>query len=358
MLEGRVLWIGGILLLLGLGLLGLGLQLGAGTAPASSGGGSLASDTTFSNPIIASQDVPDPWVVRHEGWYYLTGTLAPEEGIVVWKSRSLVDWSDAEKDTVWTAPEEGPMSQQIWAPELYRFDGRWYLYFTASDGKDQNHRHYVLESTGDAPMGTYRSRGRMDEGLDEYAIDGSVLQTPDGDRYWMYTANQRLGIAPMENPWTVDGSRRVRLAEPTEPWERGWIEAPEALVRDGRIFVIYSAGHSATPHYLLGRLTHTGGDILDPAAWTKHPTPVFTPHVGANGGVYTTGHCTFTTSPDETEDWMVYHGKSWRDASQQGFAGRLARAQRVQWTPEGHPDFGRPTPRKVSIPVPSGSPLQ
>ena len=122
--------------------------------------------------------------------------------------------------------------------------------------------------------------------------------------------------------------------------------------------MIYSAGHSATPHYLLGRLTHTGGDILDPAAWKKHSTPVFKPYVGADGAVYTTGHCTFTASPDGTEDWMVYHGKSWRSARQQGFAGRLARAQRIQWTPEGHPDFGRPTPRKIPIPVPSGSPLQ
>jgi GH43 family beta-xylosidase len=311
---------------------------------------------TFSNPIITSHDVPDPWVVRHDGWYYLTGTLAPSEGLVVWKSRRLVDWSEAVKDTVWTAPDDGPMSRQIWAPELYRFEGRWYLYFTASDGHDQNHRHYVLESMGDDPMGTYRNRGRMDKELDEYAIDGSVLEANDGSLYWMYTADQRLGIAPMTNPWTVDGSKRAVLARPTEPWERGWIEAPEALVHDGRVFVIYSAGHSATPHYVMGRLTHEGGEILDPEAWTKKRTPVFTPYVGAKGAVYTTGHCTFTTSPDGTETWMVYHGKSWRDPSKGGFEGRRARAQRVDWSPQGTPEFGRPVPAGVPLSVPARSP--
>lgn len=349
----RRVWIGGLLL-----LLGLTIPVRSGCAQDVEEPANLRPDTTFSNPIVEGRDVPDPWVVRHDGWYYLTGTMAPSEGIVLWKSRDLVDWSAAVKDTVWTAPEDGPMSRQIWAPELYRFDGRWYLYFTASDGEDAQHRHYVLESVSDDPMGQYRNRGRMDEGLDEYAIDGSVLQTEDGSLYWMYAAQHQIGMAPMENPWTVDGPRRVVIAEPTEPWERGWIEAPEALRHDSRQFIVYSAGHSATPHYVLGRLTHTGGDILDPSNWEKYPRPVFTPHVGAEGAVYTTGHCTFTTSPDGSEYWMVYHGKSWRDPDHQGFAGRKARAQRIRWRPDGTPAFGEPTPRGVPLPVPGGSPLR
>lgn len=313
------------------------------------------TDSTFSNPIISSRPVPDPSVVYHDGWYYLTATFEASGGIHVWKSKHLTDWSDAKKQRVWTAPDEGPLSQQIWAPELQRLDGRWYVYFTASDGTDENHRHYVLESQGDNALGDYTNRGRVDEAFDEYAIDGSVLKTEDGELYWMYTAQKRLGMAPMTNPWTVDSTRRVRLAEPTEPWERGWIEAPEPLVRDGRVYVIYSAGHSGTPHYVLGRLTHTGGELLDPAAWEKHPMPVFTPYVGAEGAIYTTGHCSFTQSPDGTEDWIVYHGKSWRDPGKQGFAGRMARAQRFSWTSKGVPDFGTPVPDGVPLNVPSGA---
>lgn len=347
------LWVGGLILLLGFTVPVDSACAQGVPEPEHSG-----SDTTFINPIIESRDVPDPWVVRHDGWYYLTGTMAPSEGIVVWKSRSLVDWSEAVKDTVWTAPEEGPMSAQLWARGLYRFDGRWYLYVTASDGEDAHHRHYVFESAGDDPTGEYRSKGRMDEGLDEYAIDGSILRADDGSLYWMYTAQHQIGMAPMENPWTVDGSRRVVIAEPTELWERGWIEAPEVLRHDGRQFIVYSAGHSATPHYVMGHLTHTGGDVLDPSHWEKHPTPVFTPQVGAKGAVYTTGHCTFTTSPDGTEDWVVYHGKSWRDPDQQGFSGRKARAQRIRWRPDGTPSFGEPTPAGVPMAVPSGSPIR
>ena len=314
--------------------------------------GQASRDSTFTNPIVTTQATPDPSVVYHDGWYYFTGTFAPSEGLWVWKSRTLTDWSDAIKQKVWDAPETGPMSRQIWAPELQRLRGKWYLYFTASDGEDDHHRHYVLEA--DAPTGPYKNKGRVDESFDRYAIDGSVLQTEDGRLYWMYTTYQKLGLVPMANPWTVDSTdRRITLATPTEPWERGWIEAPEPLVHDGRVFVIYSAGHSATPHYMLGRITHTGGAIMDPSAWEKHPDPVFKPYIGPEGAVYTTGHNSFTTSPDGTEHWIVYHGKAWADPKKHGFAGRMARAQRFTWRPDGTPDFGSPIPAGVLLPVPS-----
>jgi len=101
-------------------------------------------------------------------------------------------------------------------------------------------------------------------------------------------------------------------------------------------------------------LIFTGDDPLDPGAWRKHDSPVFQPYIGPEGAVYTTGHCSFTTSPDGKEDWIVYHGKDWRDAALQGFAGRMTRAQRFGWHADGTPDFGHPIPSGVEIAVPSG----
>lgn len=314
-----------------------------------------AADTpaaTFTNPIVRSLDTPDPWVIYHDGWYYFTAT-PPPGGLWIWKSRTLTQMESAERVKVWTAPKDGPQSRQIWAPELHRINGRWYLYYTASDGNDRNHRHYVLEAETDDPLGPYIDRGRVDPDLDSYAIDGSVLQLPDGRLYWMYTTG-RLEIAPMLSPTRVDGSRRALLAAADKPWERGWVEAPQALLRNGRIFVIYSAGHSGTPHYVLGLLEAKGDDLLNPATWVKHPEPVFAPAVTPQGAAYTTGHNCFTVSPDGREDWIVYHAKEWRDEHQRGFAGRTSRAQPFTWTADGLPFFGQPIPAGVPIPRPSG----
>ena len=306
---------------------------------------------TFTNPILRSRDGGDPWVVLHEGTYYFTATLE-RDSLWIWKAKRLTDLDDSERVKVWQAPPSGPMSRQIWAPEMHRFGDRWYLYFTASDGVDRNHRHYVLESAGADPLGPYTMKGRVDT-LDHYAIDGSILKSPDGKAYWMYTTG-RLEIAPMVTPWQADTDRRVVLAEATEVWERTWVEAPQALVRDGKVFVVYSAGHSGTPHYVLGLLEHKGGEILNSENWVKHPKPVFVPHVSVEGSVFTVGHNGFTTSPDGKEDWIVYHAKDWRGLENEGFSGRTVRAQKFTWDAESRPVFGLPVPSGIPLPLPSG----
>ena len=49
---------------------------------------------------------------------------------------------------VWRSPAKGPVSRQIWAPELHLLEGRWHIYFAASDGKNENHLLTVVENGG------------------------------------------------------------------------------------------------------------------------------------------------------------------------------------------------------------------
>jgi GH43 family beta-xylosidase len=310
---------------------------------------------TFTNPIIRSVSSGDPWVIHHDGRYYFTATLDPDGGVWIWTSRNLTQIDQGRKVKVWSAPADGPESRQIWAPELHWIGGKWFIYFTASDGDDHHHRQYVLEAKTADPLGPYVDRGRIDPTLDSFAIDGTVLETPAGKLYWIYTDGS-LHIAPMPDPLHVDAAHRSLLAKATLPWERTWIEAPEALIHNGRIFVAYSAGHSGTPNYSIGLLALTGSDILDQHSWNKSPMAVFYPYFGPDGAVYTVGHNSFTTSPDGREDWIVYHGKDWRGPEDGGFSHRTTRIQKFTWSPDGYPIFGHPIPSGIPLQVPSGEP--
>jgi GH43 family beta-xylosidase len=303
------------------------------------------------NPLLPDE-APDPCVVRHDGAYFMTATVPPlADRLVIRRSATLGGFGEAgaARSIVWTAPPTGPRSRSLWAPELHRLDGRWYLHHCASDEVDANHRQYVLEAETDDPLGAWIDGGLVDAELDQYAIDGTVAELPNGSRWFLWTTGE-LWIAPMNSPTRVrPGGPRIRIAAPNLRWEGEWLEAPQPLVREGRVFVAYSAGHSGTPDYRVGLLELSGDDPLNVAAWRKSRVPLLEPDPASR--VWTTGHCSFTTSPDGTEDWIVYHAK---DTTSPGFGGRTARAQRLTWTPDGLPFVGRPVPLGVPLRPPSG----
>ena len=152
----------------------------------------------------------------------------------------------------------------------------------------------------------------------------------------------------MTNPWTITGSRTYLPADGFgNPVVR---EGPETLVRNGKIYLIYSMCGASTPDYRLSMLTaNLGDDLLNVASWHQHPKLLFA-RVDQRG-VYGPGHNYFFTSPDGKEDWIVYHAKgSTRDT----YGDRSTRAQPFTWDGDGTPNFGLPEALETDIPAPSG----
>ncbi|MCA9914354.1 MAG: family 43 glycosylhydrolase, partial [Anaerolineae bacterium] len=250
----------------------------------------------------------------------------------------------------------------MWAPEFHLLPNeegelRWYYYYSAgTSGTLDNQRTHVLESEGTDPMGPYHYKDRIfDPRYDGWAIDGSVLQLDDA-LYFLFSAwvgeNQSLFIAPMSNPWTISG-QRVLIAQPQYDWERVSLnvnEGPVALWNGDQLFIIYSASHCAVADYKLGMLTYNGGDPLSASSWEKNPEPVF--QQSPENGVFGTGHNGFFTSPDGTENWIVYHAND--SASGGCDDGRTTRVQRFTWNEDGTPNFGEPVATEEWIAAPSG----
>ena len=333
------------------------------SAVSSNAATTAAAQPTFTNAIV----IPgaDPWIVIKDGSYWFTATAGNR--IDIRRSRTLAGLGAATPATIWRAPATGPKSRDVWAPEFHRVGKRWLVYFTATDEQstDANRRIYALESATDDLQGRFIDRGRVAvPGDDHYAIDGTLLQRSDGRLFFLWSGRERsekgpqnIYIAPMSDPWTINGPR-VRLSTPDHDWEKhGWHvnEGPEVLQQGGKTFVVYSGSGYTTPEYSLGLLRNTDGDLLNPLSWTKSVTPVFAAYEGKDGQVFGPGHNGFFKSPDGSEDWIVYH--AWDKRDTRGLQ-RSARAQRFTWRADGTPDFGRPIPPGVPLPVPAGERLE
>ncbi len=304
------------------------------------------------NPILP---IADPFVARHDGRYYVTGTSTGNP-LQLWAAPTLASLRDARPVTVWRPWGDEP-AHQIWSPSLYlrpdRGIDRWFIYVTASsDDTNRAHRIYALRSAGADPLGPYTFMGQLTGMSDATAIDPSLLRLRDR-LYLLYVEEPGDGpepdanviyIALLDDPLSLYAAGRP-LVYPDQLWERGdgghspypVAEGPIALHHDGRTFVVYSGGHTGNHTYCLGLLAYDGaGDPLDSRSWRK-VGPVFT-YSRANG-VFGPGRASFTTTPDGKQSWMVYHAK---DTDAFTYGGRTTRAQPFFWNRDGTPNFGQP----------------
>jgi GH43 family beta-xylosidase len=322
----------------------------------------LAADAYFTNPIA---DGADPWVIKKDGFYYSCGSS--RGGIYVSKSDRLTNLG--ERVIAWRPPATGWNQSNIWAPEIHFMNGHWYIYYAAAKQPGSpfiHQRSGVLESVSEDPFGPYEDKGLLytgdniqDPASVKWAIDLSPFRM-NGQLYavwsgWEENADtdktkQHLYIARMSNPYTIS-SNRVKISSPTEEWETGGEldlnEGPELLRKKEKAFIIYSCRESWLKEYRLAQLmlTDTTLNPLEPANWKKSG-PVFQ----STDQVFGVGHCSFTKSPDNTEDWIYYHSKKSTTPGWQ----REIRLQRFTWHKDGSPDFGKPLSSGVPLKLPSG----
>ncbi|NLS25195.1 Extracellular exo-alpha-(1-_5)-L-arabinofuranosidase [Sphingomonas sp. S2M10] len=286
----------------------------------------------FRNPLLDSG--PDPWIVRDGATYYYMNTLGNR--LALRRTRDLTRLAEAPEVTVWTPPARGANAQSIWAPELHRIGGKWYLYYTAAASGQDNDAHrgiFVLENAGRDPMrGMWIDRGRLKTA--RTGIDGTSFAYR-GRRYFAYSAydgpDSVLRIVRMANPWTLTGPETT-VARPDRAWERQGgrqiVEGPEFLQGPkGTLYLTYSGSACWSDGYALGLLrAPAGSDPLDAAAWTKAAEPILS--TTPSEGVFAPGHNGFFTTP-AGETWIVYHANP---APAMGCSARRSpRIQRVRW---------------------------
>jgi xylan 1,4-beta-xylosidase len=87
-------------------------------------------DGTYLNPIVAG-DHPDPTVLKDGDDYYMTfSSMFSYPGVILWHSRDLVNWAPI-------GPALTKPMGTVWAMDLVKHEGRYFIYIPASPGGRQ-----------------------------------------------------------------------------------------------------------------------------------------------------------------------------------------------------------------------------
>jgi len=292
-------------------------------------------------------------MVFYNGYYYLLTTTW--SNIQITRATTIAGLKTATPRVIWTDTTTNRCCS-MWAPELHRINGRWYIYYTAGPSGGDDQRMWVIQGpTGNPLDSSYSFLSRMvPPNNDIKMLDGSVFPMSNGKNYFLYSAwgsdGQTIWISELLTPGTIGPSTKISV--PTYSWEKNGYsvnEGPIGLSHNGRDFIFFSASLCSTQYYALGYIALTpGANPLVASSWTKKSTPAFS---SANGD-YGPAHNGFFKSPDGTEDWIVYHANSSPSGTCDG--GRQTYVQEILWNSDGTPNLLQPVARGTILTPPSG----
>ena len=257
----------------------------------------LKDSTLFfnNNAFNAGPFIGDPFIYYEEetGVFYLYGTTRKylkRETFDYYYSTDLVNWTHG---GICFEPAKGDWcNDRLWAPEVYKIDGKYYMYYTGAKGSGTLHGSVAVSDSPEGPFTNYISEevtGRkavFNFGNNFPTIDGSLFIDDDGSMYYYFVRDQigdnassggnngtvrsTLWGIELENPYTIkDGAEPVKLTEVgrssldekgsyTQKWERQnglWNEGPFLLKHEGKYYLTYSANYWGSPNYSVGYAT-------------------------------------------------------------------------------------------------------
>jgi hypothetical protein len=138
-----------------------------------------ATQPTYQNALKV--ELADPFIYREGDTYYLYGTAAGD-GLLVWTSNDLVNWT--ERGHAFKRTDESWSRRDFWAPELFKHRDKYYLHFTALRGsrRREGERRVVL-AEGDSPLGPFKEIKAPWFETDRPTIDSHVFRDDDGQLY-------------------------------------------------------------------------------------------------------------------------------------------------------------------------------
>lgn len=322
--------------------------------------------------------LPDPQVFEEEGIYYIVGT-SDRSGCRVVDCYYTTDFVNFEAVPGIFNPKSyngwENSNPLVYAPEMYCFDGVYYLYYSAMDSKNRRHNSVVK---ADNPLGPYEPivTDTVD-GLKEplfkentTVLDSTIFVDDDGSMYMYYSGvrdGQYIAGVKLNSPYEADYSTQRDLVfagalsttntELKLEWERyrggPIVEAPYMIKSNGKYYLTYSANGCWNKYYNVCYAVSDSplGDFEKPYEEGKLWTNLIMGYSGTNdeeslvynqwsGFASGTGHHCFFNIGDQV--MIGYHAHQNRD-NNLGFVPRYFAMEPLYFDEEGVPYCNGPT---------------
>ena len=174
--------------------------------------------------------IRDPYVLVHEGKYYMYGTRSltswkkPDDlnelGFDVYISDDLINWS--EPIEVFKRPNDFWSNQNFWAPEVHRYQGKFFLFATFYN-KDLNKRGTQI-LVADKPTGPFVVHSPDIVTPPDWAcLDGTLYVDQTGQPYlvfcheWTQIVDGRICYRKLSDDLTEAISEPVEMIKASQP---------------------------------------------------------------------------------------------------------------------------------------------
>lgn len=257
-----------------------------------------AVGNSFAEGEKSELPLADPYIFLEGDTYYAYGTHS-NDGIEVWTSTDLTTWSYRQLALNKANTTE---PRWFWAPEVYNFDGTYYMYYSANE--------HLYVATAKSPLGPFRQVGgyMMNDVLgNEKCIDSSVFTDDDG-KQWIFFVRFTDGNCIWQCRLSDDHITPIKATlnkcfGVTQDWEKklGRVcEGPNVVKRNGFYYLTYSGNDYRSQDYAVG---YARARTLGVPSWSKRPgNPIL--H-GVEGLVGTGHHSIFTDKEGKLR--IVFH---------------------------------------------------
>ena len=252
----------------------------------------------------------DPYIMRYNGIFYLYVTTSglTNYGLRAWKSKDLLNWEKCqgkglpEGYVVAPVDEDGRYTQNAYAPEVYYFNGKFYMIISpgpAAVSPLRGHR-VLVASDPEGPFEAYSDQ------IDA-RIDGTLLIDDDESIYFAHATPFGITIHEFNNMKELGEGALIKATDGTGAWTEG---PGITKVRDD-YYITYTGCHYQTPGY---QVIYATTDKLDKTdinhvadSFKRGPSRIVLLNCDKAEGHVGLGHSINFMGPDLDSYYICYH---------------------------------------------------